>query len=1024
MPLHPPAPASPPPAPEGDGRGPSAPSTPSPPSASGANGPALLVRLAALSAQPGLAEASQERISPLLNKLSGLAQVPPERWLALAQALHVGWLKGRPEADPAAHQALLDVLALAWPGTPLAQRLSAPAFTAGLHAEAALGRTDTLAALCGEQPQLLLNPSHTPLLRLCLRLLRRQRAAALMPPLLAELAPAWQPQCAWRVELAQALAMLAQQASEPAQLSLAAEWLPRLLPLIGDSELSEERVPLLSALATLAVRTVNLSALRQLAQALVAEAPAERLESSLNSVLACLAHFEQDDDVAALLDRAVGWLPRSPALHLERARWAFARGADETTLVATLADVDETHPGYRRAMLWMANTLFYQGSPELAESFYQRADQAEPLTGADRARLGHLQVRTAPTPTSGDSASPDTQASARASTPSDSTSATAPTFASPSAPTSDAPAASPASPAASTPADTLDLGEFEAALPDLPRLAFTEPWHDGPSLAELQQLSAQALERSRAGLATLPAVKLDDTVQLVRQLWQLAQQRFQHLAESWPAFPLPWSAAYGRLDPQRGQVMFHALLAQLVAVVEHSLLQPAPFSRHDGGLRGWLELLRFGCDAQLLQGQLGAAQQLLERATAPLGPLLGQGVRAVLQERLALASGQWAQAHAARQSLVVDRDAQQLPMRPWADWMQAQGLSLQGLIDDPAVSGSFESVTADGQLHRHAHATVPVQLALAPVHGLQVRLSFAVQAEPAGLLLPHPWHLTMGDYPYPHADVLNRAATACTLRRPAARRRVAEPVLVLANMDAIVHRNFYHWMLLILPRVLWAWQSGLLAQRRLLLPAELSGWMRSSLDDIGLPADRVLSHGREETLELDDALLMSPLEFAGPSLVEALRCQLWRVAGLDPAQPPAAHRLLFVTRRSENRRPLVSEPAIIEAALARGYEVVAPETLSLLDQVRLFASARAIAGPPGAAFTNLLWAQAGSRVLSLFKADVNLPTFVDLSLLRGQPHRWLLGHNLPGFERASTLNAPYDVPLPLAEASLDWAAGA
>lgn len=973
------------------------------------DGPALLAHLAALSAQPGLAEASQERINPLLNKLSGLPEVPPERWLALAQALHVGWLKGRPEADPAAHQALLDVLAQAWPGTPLAQRLSAPAFTAGLHAEAALGRTDTLAALCGEQPQLLLNPGHTPLLRLCLRLLRRQRAAALMPPLLAALAPAWQPRCAWRVELAQAVAMWAQEASNPAQLSLAAAWLPRLLPLIDDPELSEERVPLLSALATLAVRTVNLPALRQLAQALVAEAPGERLESSLNATLACLAHFEQDEDVATLLDRAVAWLPRSPALHLERARWAFARGADQATLVATLADVDENHPGYRRAMLWMANTLFYQGSPELAEGFYQRADQAEPLTGADRARLGHLQVRSAPSPASGGPAAADTPSGTPAATRSNSPSA--------------APAETPASSAASTPADTLDLGEFEAALPDLARLAFTEPWHDGPSLAELQQLSAQALERSRAGLATLPPVNLDDTVQLVRQLWQLAQQRFQHLAEALPAFPLPWSTAYGRLDPQRGQLMFHALLAQLVAVVEHGLLQPAPFSRHDGGLRGWLELLRFGCDALLLQGQPGAAQQLLERATAPLGPLLGQGVRAVLQERLALASGQWAPAHAARQSLVVDRDAQQLPMRPWADWVQAQGLSLQGLIDDPAVSGSFESVTAGGQLHQHAHATVPVQLTLAPVRGLQVRLSFAVQAEPAGLLLPHPWHLTMGEYPYPHADVLNRAATACTLRQPAARRRVAEPVLVLANMDAIVHRNFYHWMLLILPRVLWAWQSGLLADRRLLLPAELSGWMRSSLDDIGLPADRVLSHGRDETLELDDALLMSPLEFAGPSLVEALRCQLWRAAGLDPLHPPAAHRLLFVTRRSENRRPLVSEPAIIEAALARGYEVVAPETLSLLDQVRLFASARAIAGPPGAAFTNLLWAQAGSRVLSLFKADVNLPTFVDLSLLRGQSHRWLLGHNLPGFERASTLNAPYDVPLPLAQASLDWAAG-
>ena len=107
-----------------------------------------------------------------------------------------------------------------------------------------------------------------------------------------------------------------------------------------------------------------------------------------------------------------------------------------------------------------------------------------------------------------------------------------------------------------------------------------------------------------------------------------------------------------------------------------------------------------------------------------------------------------------------------------------------------------------------------------------------------------------------------------------------------------------------------------------------------------------------------------------------------------------------------------------------GFEVVSPETLSLLDQVRLFAEARGVAGPPGAAYTNLAWAGAGTRVLSIFKEEVHLPTFIDISIIRSQQHRWLLGRNLPGYDLMSVVNAPFSVDLALAERELRWVAGA
>ena len=91
--------------------------------------------------------------------------------------------------------------------------------------------------------------------------------------------------------------------------------------------------------------------------------------------------------------------------------------------------------------------------------------------------------------------------------------------------------------------------------------------------------------------------------------------------------------------------------------------------------------------------------------------------------------------------------------------------------------------------------------------------------------------------------------------------------------------------------------------------------------------------------------------------------------------------------------------------------------------MRLFATARGIAGPPGAAYTNLIWAQPGTRVLSIFKEEANLPTFIDLSIIRGQSHRWLLGRNLAGYALMSIVNAPFSVDLSLAERELAWVAG-
>ena len=67
-----------------------------------------------------------------------------------------------------------------------------------------------------------------------------------------------------------------------------------------------------------------------------------------------------------------------------------------------------------------------------------------------------------------------------------------------------------------------------------------------------------------------------------------------------------------------------------------------------------------------------------------------------------------------------------------------------------------------------------------------------------GILRPGPWHLSMGDYPYEHRHVRLRGGpgAAGAVLRAARWQTVDTPVIVLANMDATYHRNYYHWMAL------------------------------------------------------------------------------------------------------------------------------------------------------------------------------------------------------------------------------------
>lgn len=99
----------------------------------------------------------------------------------------------------------------------------------------------------------------------------------------------------------------------------------------------------------------------------------------------------------------------------------------------------------------------------------------------------------------------------------------------------------------------------------------------------------------------------------------------------------------------------------------------------------------------------------------------------------------------------------------------------------------------------------------------------------------------------------------------------------------------------------------------------------------------------------------------------------------------------FISRKSTAWRRY-NEPEIIETINKHGFQVIYPEEMSYLDQVRLFRGAKYIIAASGAALTNMLFCKPGCKIVTLISARLELSIFssiadtvgVDLKYLQGE----------------------------------------
>lgn len=121
-------------------------------------------------------------------------------------------------------------------------------------------------------------------------------------------------------------------------------------------------------------------------------------------------------------------------------------------------------------------------------------------------------------------------------------------------------------------------------------------------------------------------------------------------------------------------------------------------------------------------------------------------------------------------------------------------------------------------------------------------------------------------------------------------------------------------------------------------------------------------------VHLDDGHGVPP-ERQAPVSVESFRFIAQRVLSRLP--PPArTDRKIYLSRRKKRGRRPRNEADICAWLAARGFEIVSPEELAFVDQVRLFQEARVVVAPGGSSLMNAIFSAPGTEFFVLSQRGI------------------------------------------------------
>lgn len=211
--------------------------------------------------------------------------------------------------------------------------------------------------------------------------------------------------------------------------------------------------------------------------------------------------------------------------------------------------------------------------------------------------------------------------------------------------------------------------------------------------------------------------------------------------------------------------------------------------------------------------------------------------------------------------------------------------------------------------------------------------------------------------------------------------------LLLASTGA---ETYFHWMTDVLPRLEIAKIAGFDPSSfdHIIVNQITKSFQMETLKQLAIPIERCRTFGDFPSGYLCESLTIPSLP-AFPGNVTPETIAFLRKLFPIPAGPTT--KKIFIGRNKHSKRKMIQESRIWHYLCARGFEKWECDELSVEDQARLFASAGTVVIAHGAAATNLVFCQPGTRVIELFGPGYVNPCYKDLCSHVGLYHAAVIG---------------------------------
>ena len=264
-----------------------------------------------------------------------------------------------------------------------------------------------------------------------------------------------------------------------------------------------------------------------------------------------------------------------------------------------------------------------------------------------------------------------------------------------------------------------------------------------------------------------------------------------------------------------------------------------------------------------------------------------------------------------------------------------------------------------------------------------------------------PWYLP----PCPTKELTNH--TIFGLEELPDMTRVSGKVVLLTALSGHI---YYHWMLDVLPRLEILRLSGidLDSVDRFVVNYSDKPFQQETLSWLGIPPEKIISSDRTSFIQAEELIVPSfpgYLDWVPYGTIRFLRQTFLANLNLENSRYGTK---IYISRDRAKHRKIINEKAVRELLTQQGFQIVYLEELNVLEQVALFAKARAILTPHGSGLTNLVFCSPKTKVIELFSPQYLRTDYWMISQELDLQHYYCLGES---FNCKMLRNIMYQNPL-------------